>query len=586
MREPTRLLGSIAARLGLLCTIAPLGAQELRWQLPPRGAALYTRSLAVDETVEPKGAWCPPIWQGDPQVAAVLAGELAPDRQRRADPTYDMRELLADIALDLRQLRSGKARLEFAPNDRLHPLQAAVVFGDVAADGSQSFEATIEVDAKAARAAATNPNVARLRGTLRGKRVIDRGKGLVTCLSGTAELDVVFPAFVEGTENRPLRNKSIRITDEWKLDVVLAPDDAEFRGRVMKAIRASIDALRKELEKHVDEAFAPDGGDPYHQHAPGELALALLALRRSGEDANDPLLQKGYDRLRRLVIHGTYELAVAIMAMEALYTPPGEWAEMRAGRQKVPMARHPSPADLAIVQGWSKELLGNIDTTVDSAYVRRWHYGPSKDWDNSNTHYALLGLYAAALCGVEISPTVWTAAINHWLQCGNPGPAGAARIAYQQDLAKGARTRGGFTKLASIGWGYHGANPTGSMTTAGIAGLTVCTSALRIQRKGNAKLLGEADAAVRSGFLWLEQNFTIRHNPRSVGDWELYYLYGLERACELNQVALLGDRDWYFEGGLRLCYAQRPEGNWGNWVDTSFGLLFLKKAALPAVTGR
>ena len=29
-------------------------------------------------------------------------------------------------------------------------------------------------------------------------------------------------------------------------------------------------------------------------------------------------------------------------------------------------------------------------------------------------------------------------------------------------------------------------------------------------------------------------------------NWQLYYLYGLERACELNQVALLGDRDWYF----------------------------------------
>ena len=127
------------------------------------------------------------------------------------------------------------------------------------------------------------------------------------------------------------------------------------------------------------------------------------------------------------------------------------------------------------------------------------------------------------------------------------------------------------------------------MTTAGISGLSLCTSALRLQKKGNPKLLADADAAVRGAFLWLEQNFSVRHNPGPHGSrshWQLYYLYGLERACELNQVALLADRDWYFEGALRLCSEQRADGTWGSWVDTAFGLLFLKKTALPAVTGR
>ena len=90
-RIPDRLA---AVWLGFLAAAAPLTAQELRWQLPPRGAAVYTRSLKVDETIEPKGAWIPRVWQGEPQVAAVFAGELAPDRQRTTEAAYDPREFL------------------------------------------------------------------------------------------------------------------------------------------------------------------------------------------------------------------------------------------------------------------------------------------------------------------------------------------------------------------------------------------------------------------------------------------------------------------------------------------------------------
>lgn len=566
----------------------PLAAQELRWQLPARGAALYKRTLQVDETVEPKQAWIPGVWQGEAMFPAVLAGELGPDRQRRADPAYDPRDLLADIAFDLGVTRPGKVRVAVETFDRFQPLQVDVVLGEPTADGAQSIEAVLEVDAKAARVASTNPNIARLRGKLRGQRVIDRGKGLVTGLAGTAEFTVDYPAFTEGTEVRPVRQQQIRITDAWTLDAVLGPDDAVIRERIVEAIRGSIEALRKDLTTRLEGSFEA-GGDPYHDHRPGELALVLLALRRSGEDFRDPLLQKGYATLRRLVISGSYELGVAILAMEALYTPPGEWAELRAGRLKAPLPRTLSAEDLGLVRGWAKELLDNIDTTVDAAYLRRWHYGPSTSWDNSCTQYALLGLYAASLCGVEVSPTVWTAATNHWLKCARRGLPGIPRLTFQQDLAKGTKTRAGITKLPANGWGYQEGEATGSMTTAGITGLTLCMSALRLQKKGNPKLLGEAEAAVRGGFLWLEQNFSVRRNPGPRGDWpnwQLYYLYGLERACELNQVALLADRDWYFEGALRLCSAQRADGSWGSGVDTAFGLLFLKKTALPAVTGR
>jgi hypothetical protein len=108
-------------------------------------------------------------------------------------------------------------------------------------------------------------------------------------------------------------------------------------------------------------------------------------------------------------------------------------------------------------------------------------------------------------------------------------------------------------------------------------------------KKGSPKLLHEFDDAARGGFLWLERNLTVRRNPGPSGGWSswyYYYLYGLERTCELNQVALLGDRDWYFEGALQLLGQQRTDGAWGVDFDTCFALLFLKKTALPAITPR
>ena len=575
------------AGLAMLVAAAPLAAQELRWQLPPRGAALFTRTLDVQSTHEPAAAWIPGVWHGDPMLAAVFAGELDAAQQGSVDPVYDPRDLLANLALDLGTIRAGKTSVTVTPQDRFFPVQVAVVLGELGADGTQSIAATVEVDAKAARIAGTDPNRAKLRGTLQGQRTIDRQKGLVTALRGTAQFTVDYPAFTEGNEVRPVRKQQIKVGDAWTLDTVLGPDDAAFRSRVVEAIRASMAALRKDLTTRLEGSF-DGGGDPYHNHQPGELALVLLALRRGGEDAHDPLLQKGYAVLRRLAIAGSYELGVAILAMEALYTPPNEWAELRAGRLKAPMPRTPSPEDLAVIKGWAAALLQNIDTTVDAAYLRRWHYGPSKGWDNSCTQYALLGLYAASLCGVEVSPQVWTAALNHWLQCAHTGAPAPLRLTYQQDLGKPGRTRS-TARVPAVGWSYNGGDTTGSMTTAGITGVSLCMSALRIQKKGNPKLLNEADAALRGGYLWLEQNFSVRRNPGPHGNWvnwQLYYLYGLERACELNQVALLDDRDWYFEGAVRLCHTQRADGTWGSAVDTAFGLLFLKKTALPAMTGR
>jgi hypothetical protein len=587
-RIPTTVL------LVLLSTSA--AAQELRWNLPPRGAAIYRRDLKVDRQVEPPGGAMSQPWYGEANAAVVLAGELDDKQQHSTEPLCDLRDALAHLALDLGATKAGKTTLAIDGGGRFQPLQFEITFTAPGPDGSQEIRASIAT-AKGAPATPTGPTTPKITGQLQGKRTLDRANGRVASLEGQIELTADHPAYASGTYSQPARKVRFTIRDRWTFDRLLSPADAEFRTMVADGIRRATEALHRQLQTTLNRKQNPasnPAADPHHDSQPGELGLLLLALLKGGTDVRDPLLQQGYDELRKRDIQGTYSLACALLAVEALYTPASEWQELRAGRLKAPMARQPSEVDRAGLAAWLQTLMGNIDTTVDAAYLRRWHYGPSTSFDNSNTQYALLGVYAADLCGAEISPQVWTAAGNHWLQVKvAAGAAGAPQLVTHTDLeraqqGKGTRARSGTAPM--VGWAYGGSGaPTGSMTCAGITGITLCTAALRADKKGNPQLLRELDAAARGGFLWLEKNLSVRRNPGPPGSWTnwyYYYLYGLERTCELNQVALLGDRDWYFEGAMQLLGQQRADGSWGASHDSCFALLFLKKSALPAITHR
>ena len=61
----------------------------------------------------------------------------------------------------------------------------------------------------------------------------------------------------------------------------------------------------------------------------------------------------------------------------------------------------------------------------------------------------------------------------------------------------------------------------------------------------------------------------------------------------LSGIALIQDRDWYFEGAMVLALAQLPDGNWPgellpeNAIETNaMAILFLKQSTVPVLTGR
>lgn len=147
--------------------------------------------------------------------------------------------------------------------------------------------------------------------------------------------------------------------------------------------------------------------------------------------------------------------------------------------------------------------------------------------------------------------------------------------------------------LRARGWGYSTTKPKpneaethayGSMTTAGIACLLICKTELLLAKKMDNKLLAETDSAIADGFAWLWQNWYIPANPKAKGFFDYYWLYGLERAAEMNGMTHIGDKDWYKEGAEYICTNRNRAIDGCYAEDVSFALLFLNRATIAMIS--
>ena len=120
------------------------------------------------------------------------------------------------------------------------------------------------------------------------------------------------------------------------------------------------------------------------------------------------------------------------------------------------------------------------------------------------------------------------------------------------------------------------------MTTAGLVALTVAREGLG--RKVPGALRRTIDTGIRDGLAWLQEHFTVAHNPGDAKVHHFDFLYGLERVGMLLGRRWLGRKDWYKSGADRLLAIGADR--WGDHVPTAFAILFLKRATPPpAVTG-
>lgn len=602
-------------RRGLAVAVAcalPLAAQDPTWRLPQRGAAQYERKheaasgvantlaeaqqLGVKEA--PPAGLLPHLWP----TPWLCQGELAPDQRAVGDEPRDLRDVLRALAFDLRLRDAVKLRYR-----RIVPFGDLLVAGKVepmSADGSQTCELTVTTEdleqrpgeAKAALQKFVRPLCKHdAAGSVRLQRSFDAGAGVVRAF--TAEITLVWAA-----EKDTFRKLVVK--DAWDLVAVHDNQDVAFRADVVKAIRDGAGWLKKELQD-LTRKHLQDQADGARSYGAGRIALGLLTMLHAEVPVDDPVVVAGFAELRARVLVDTYSLSVALMALAERYTPPGEADLLRSGTLAAPRERELSAEDRKLANEWLAKLRQNIDTRGDPANKMAFNYVAGRRFDNSVNQYGMLGLYAASLCGLDVPATVWRAAANYQLDVavGHEGRTLPLELTSYRQLAEQAGAsekkpnRGTVAAVPTRGFAYHTPDRPayGSMTAAGIGSLVIARCGLLRAGQARADVMPKIDAAIQGGFAWLGAEFHVRSNPGYIDradDNFYYYLYGLERTCELFGVALLQGRDWYYEGALQILHHQNKNGSFrsehpkGLLFDaTCFAVLFLKKAALPPITG-
>ncbi len=297
--------------------------------------------------------------------------------------------------------------------------------------------------------------------------------------------------------------------------------------RVNAAIDKGIAWLRG--EQNADGSFKSEHNERWPG---GPTALALYTLVKSGVANDDPAVVNAITHLKYLQWTRTYSTGVTILALDALKEKQHDpW--IRSGAK------------------WLEDHVNPISHT--------WGY-PDGDPDLSNSQYAALGLWIAAKHGYKSKPDTWTLLVKQLL-----------RFHFNDD--------GGF--------GYRPGNEsTGSMTTAGIAVLSIA----REQLEGDGRFrrdVASIDDALKKAWGWMDRRFAVEGNPQGgkvlTRNWHQYYLYGLERAAALGDKKEIGGTDWYKTGAEFLVPSQEAGGKWGKIDESCFALLFLRKATFSGL---
>ncbi len=549
--------------------------------------------------------------------AMLLQGELDKNQQRVVHRPVDLREVAWWVATDLSNgPLGGGVKLEAWRMWELGDLQ---IRGRVEPADELGWQ-TVSVKLKTSKEPARRKDSKRyMQGAV--LRFIHHGfegnlqirRRLEVRPEGTRV--VAFESRLEGTITRGEDFKEVAaglVQDEvWKLTTTHDNQDTAFRLMVKQAIDRGTKRLREQLaEPNKAQFLEPNGDNQDRSYHSGRLAIGLLVLIKGGIAKDDEVLQRCLQELRRRTLVDTYSLGNALMALESYYQPSAEMSLLRSGSIDRPQKREVPAGDLALMQKWTDRLMTNVDTRVDPAYLLRFNYIDGRRFDNSVHQYGLLGLYAAHLCGVEVTPTVWEAAANHLLDVQEEEGDKLTlqlmdyRTHNKLQFDPEARVTTASAQSRAKGWSYinpqHGGAESGiwgSMTCAGITGLAICQAALLdYEDVTRRKLQTAASRARNDGFAWLAENMTVRYHPGAMirqQRWLYYYLYGLERAALLSGVALIQDRDWYFEGAMMLAMAQQADGDWPGEIGAdqsiernAMAILFLKQSTSPVLTGK
>lgn len=292
------------------------------------------------------------------------------------------------------------------------------------------------------------------------------------------------------------------------------------------------------------------GADGINPHTfAGMNALAAYALLQGGKSLGDSRLgptsnfvNELLDRLKEFPMDGhqaTYSRSLRISAM-AVYNRPKDRSTIEADFQ------------------WL------LRSSMRGAYSYDLPpQGRTRDqnvWDNSNSQYGALGVWAASEVGLRAPASFWTDVEQHWTS----------------------------TQVTSGGWGYtYNAQVASlSMTAAGTNMLFVARDQLAPIPTSTAPFT-PLSKPIQRALEWLDEGdnvMTLSNNRRG------YTIYSLERAGLASGYKFFGKYDWYKEWTKRLIVEQSQDGSWngddGPVVETSFNLLFMLRGREPIVMAK
>jgi len=373
--------------------------------------------------------------------------------------------------------------------------------------------------------------------------------------------------------------------------------DAELQQQIDKAIERGAAWLRHEQKPNGSFGGVLAKGDVHHEI--GLTGLAGLALLAAGDQRGEKSVDGVYAYLKKQDelfggsgSRSTYDAGILLMYVTAYWR----------GKEEAPAGAHPktaqqpkNPCALAAEEKrWVQDLV-NWLVRVRKPATSTWGYPAHRD-DHSNTQYAFLGLRAARDCGAMVPAQVFVQAAKTFLERQEKDGPKVPRIVVSTDPHQSDYVIG---HDKARGWSYlmEPFLATGSMTTSGIAVLSICHDALTNPDRSSlydSQLERDVARSVQDGFAWLDKHFAVNENPPIGPGWHFYYLYGLERACVYGGRDLLGRHDWYIEGARYLVGKQEGDGRWSTGalgiddtfqasdvVDTAWAILFLARATRP-----
>ncbi len=334
---------------------------------------------------------------------------------------------------------------------------------------------------------------------------------------------------------------------------------------------------------------------------------------------DDPVVKKGFGFIKAKYPKpgDTYEVSMTLLAVTATADPFKRRKDSAAAGDRVKLT--------ADALRWATEL----QTTLLRRHKQLgWRYNeevkdrlfttpPGGNQDLSSTQLACLALYSAERCGLRIPSQIYADMIlfarrqqeDEGPECDRAiipkAPPGSKSPPPDDRYAGKPGAPGAPPKDRARGFCYikdpklHDREKlaTGAMTGCGLAILLMSRYVLMqrddaIWKKQDVKSIQQS---IYDGYGWLDSKWSSSTNP--VGNWyHIYYMYCVERACDLTGNALIGKANWYLEMGQHLVSTQKDgatenEGFWDtdsthgphDVLDTCFALLFLKRATKGAI---